>query len=112
MSPTFIADYTVRALTDVTYLRVNRFLYQAARSATLLEREKSVVEAPVTDHQSNFHHESLAQSGESQISPVDSRDCDKQQLRDHCLQTQTAIKSQLNDDHETVYITKSNESLE
>jgi hypothetical protein len=34
----FVSDYTVRALTDVTYLRVSRFLYQAARSATLLER--------------------------------------------------------------------------
>jgi 2-polyprenyl-3-methyl-5-hydroxy-6-metoxy-1,4-benzoquinol methylase len=34
----FVSDYTVRALTSVTYLRVSRFLYQAARSATLLER--------------------------------------------------------------------------
>lgn len=34
----FVSDYTVRALTDVTYLRVSRFIYQAARSATLLER--------------------------------------------------------------------------
>lgn len=34
----FVSDYTVRAMTDVTYLRVSRFLYQAARSATLLER--------------------------------------------------------------------------
>ncbi|XP_032796850.2 unextended protein [Daphnia magna] len=34
----FVSDYTVRAMTDVTYLRISRFLYQAARSATLLER--------------------------------------------------------------------------
>lgn len=40
-SQTFISDYTVRALTDVTYLRVSQFLYQAARSATLLERAQS-----------------------------------------------------------------------
>lgn len=39
---TFTSDYTVRALTDVTYLRISRFLYQAARSATLLERAQSI----------------------------------------------------------------------
>ena len=37
-SQTFIADYTVRAITDVLYFRVSRPLYQTARSATLLER--------------------------------------------------------------------------
>lgn len=35
---TFITDYTVRAITDVVLFRVSRSLYQAARSATLLER--------------------------------------------------------------------------
>ena len=40
-SPTFIADYTVRALSDVVYFRVSRSLYYAARNATLLERAKS-----------------------------------------------------------------------
>ena len=34
----FIPDYTVRAVCDVVYFRVTRSLYQAARSATLLER--------------------------------------------------------------------------
>ena len=34
----FITDYTVRAITDVVLFRVSRSLYQAARSATLLER--------------------------------------------------------------------------
>lgn len=35
---TFLVDYTVRAITDVLYFRVSRSLYQAAKSATLLER--------------------------------------------------------------------------
>ena len=40
-SLSYIADYTVRAISDVVYFRVSRSLYQAARSATLLERSKN-----------------------------------------------------------------------
>lgn len=36
--PVFISDYTVRAVTDVVFFRLSRSLYQAAVSATQLER--------------------------------------------------------------------------
>ena len=35
-----MTDYTVQAISDVVYFRVSRSLYQAARSATLLERSQ------------------------------------------------------------------------
>ncbi|CAG7717904.1 unnamed protein product [Allacma fusca] len=35
---TFVPDYTVRAVTDVTFLRISRSIYMAAKQATLLER--------------------------------------------------------------------------
>ncbi|KAG5875811.1 hypothetical protein JTB14_017544 [Gonioctena quinquepunctata] len=37
---TFIPDYTVRATTEVLYLKVKRSLYLAAKRATLMERSK------------------------------------------------------------------------
>lgn len=37
---TFIPDYTVRAVTEVFYLKVKRSLYLAAKRATLLERSQ------------------------------------------------------------------------
>jgi len=37
----FIPDYTVRAVTDVTYLRIPKSIYSAAKQATLLERSYS-----------------------------------------------------------------------
>lgn len=40
----FVVDYTVRAITDVIYFRVSRSLYQAAKSATLLERAQRDVQ--------------------------------------------------------------------
>lgn len=35
---TFLPDYSVRAVTDVLYMRVRRSLYLAAKRATLMER--------------------------------------------------------------------------
>lgn len=37
---TFQPDYTVRATTDVIYLRIIRSLYLAAKRATLMERSQ------------------------------------------------------------------------
>lgn len=37
---TFVPDYTVRAVTEVFYVRVKRSLYLAAKRATLLERSQ------------------------------------------------------------------------
>lgn len=37
---TFQPDYTVRACTEVLYLRVKRSLYLAAKRATLMERSQ------------------------------------------------------------------------
>ena len=41
----FIPDYTVRAVTEVFYLRIKRSHYLAAKKATLLERSKKVSNA-------------------------------------------------------------------
>lgn len=40
MRHTFQPDYTVRACTEVLYLRVKRSLYLAAKRATLMERSQ------------------------------------------------------------------------
>lgn len=37
---TFIPDYTVRAITEVFYLRIKRSFYLAAKKATLMEHSK------------------------------------------------------------------------
>lgn len=37
---TFIPDYTVRATTEVLYLKIKRSLYLAAKRATLMEKSK------------------------------------------------------------------------
>lgn len=37
---TFIPDYSVRATTEVLYLKIKRALYLAAKRATLMERSK------------------------------------------------------------------------
>lgn len=37
---TFIPDYTVRAVTEVFYVKIKRSLYLAAKRATLLERSQ------------------------------------------------------------------------
>lgn len=37
---TFIPDYTVRACTEVLYLKIKRSLYLAAKRASLMERSK------------------------------------------------------------------------
>lgn len=37
---TFVPDYTVRAVTEVFYVKIKRSLYLAAKRATLLERSQ------------------------------------------------------------------------
>lgn len=37
-------DYTVRALTDLVYFRIDRDLYQAARNATMFEKSHTAAE--------------------------------------------------------------------
>lgn len=37
---TFVPDYSVRAATEVIYLKIKRSLYLAAKRATLMERSK------------------------------------------------------------------------
>lgn len=37
---TFVPDYTVRAVTEVFYVRIKRSLYLAAKRATLMERSQ------------------------------------------------------------------------
>lgn len=37
---TFVPDYSVRAVTEVFYLRIKRSFYLAAKRATLMERSK------------------------------------------------------------------------
>ena len=37
---TFVPDYSVRAITEVFYVKVKRSLYLAAKRATLLERSQ------------------------------------------------------------------------
>lgn len=37
---TFVPDYTVRAVTEVFYLRIKRSFYMAAKRATLMEKSK------------------------------------------------------------------------
>ena len=45
---TFIPDYTVRAITEVFYVKIKRSLYLAAKRATLLERSQKDT-SPSTD---------------------------------------------------------------
>lgn len=45
---TFIPDYTVRAVTEVFYVKIKRSLYLAAKRATLLERSQKDI-SPSTD---------------------------------------------------------------
>lgn len=51
---TFVTDYTVRAITDVVYFCLSRTLYQAARSATVLERTQRDVTQRIPDCESNL----------------------------------------------------------
>lgn len=53
-SQAFVPDYTLRAITNVVYLRVTRSLYQAARSATLLERAQRDATLRVHDYESDL----------------------------------------------------------
>ncbi len=60
---TFLVDYTVRAVSDVVYFRVSRSLYQAARSATLLERAQRDVIHRAAEYDTEFERVFLS-SGE------------------------------------------------
>lgn len=51
---TFIPDYTVRAVTEVFYVKVKRSLYLAAKRATLLERSQK---DPLPNAQEQFDDE-------------------------------------------------------
>ena len=51
---TFVTDYTVRAITDVVYFCLSRTLYQAARSATVLERTQRDATLRISDCDSNL----------------------------------------------------------
>jgi metal transporter CNNM len=42
---TFVPDYTVRAITEVFYVRIKRSLYLAAKRATLMEHAKKGTQA-------------------------------------------------------------------
>ncbi|XP_025407316.1 metal transporter CNNM4 isoform X1 [Sipha flava] len=48
---TFVPDYTVRAVTEVMYLRVKRSFYMAAKRATLMERSKKMSNAGEFDEE-------------------------------------------------------------
>lgn len=91
---TFTSDYTVRALTDVTYLRISRFLYQAARSATLLERAQSISKDDIlqssADPTSNLDQDDdcpTSSNRQSQIELVITQDDGPQKQQDplHCF---------------------------
>lgn len=48
---TFVPDYSVRAVTEVMYLRVKRSFYMAAKRATLMERSKKMSNAGEFDEE-------------------------------------------------------------
>ncbi|XP_050438550.1 unextended protein isoform X2 [Adelges cooleyi] len=48
---TFVPDYTVRAVTEVMYLKVKRSFYMAAKRATLMERSKKMSNAGEFDEE-------------------------------------------------------------
>nr|CAD7572855.1 unnamed protein product [Timema californicum] len=47
---TFVPDYTVRAITEVFYIRIKRSLYLAAKRATLMERARKTSQSQTDDH--------------------------------------------------------------
>ncbi len=50
----FVVDYTVRAVSDLVYFHMSRSLYQAVRSATVLERVQRDVVQRTTECESAF----------------------------------------------------------
>jgi hypothetical protein len=68
---TFVTDYTVRAITDVVYFCLSRILYQAARSATVLERtQRGDATKRISDCDSNLEHVLIFSNGEEAIGSV------------------------------------------
>ncbi|XP_046454205.1 unextended protein-like isoform X2 [Daphnia pulex] len=69
---TFVTDYTVRAITDVVYFCLSRILYQAARSATVLERtQRGDATKRISDCDSNLEHVLIFSNGEEAIGSGD-----------------------------------------
>lgn len=65
---TFLVDYTVRAISDVVYFRVSRSLYQAARSATLLERaQRDTVQQRTAENDTEFERVFLSNREEADV---------------------------------------------
>lgn len=68
---TFVTDYTVRAVTDVVYFCLSRVLYQAARSATVLERtQRGDATKRISDCDSNLEQVIVFPNGEDGIGSV------------------------------------------
>jgi hypothetical protein len=68
---TFVTDYTVRAITDVVYFCLSRILYQAACSATVLERtQRGDATKRISDCDSNLEHVLIFSNGEEAIGSV------------------------------------------
>lgn len=55
MAASFIPDYTVRAITDLTYFQISRSMYQAAKQATLLEKSYALADAALSDEKLEEH---------------------------------------------------------
>ncbi|KAK4014598.1 hypothetical protein OUZ56_027119 [Daphnia magna] len=69
---TFVTDYTVRAVTDVVYFCLSRVLYQAARSATVLERtQRGDATKRISDCDSNLEQVIVFPNGEDGIGSGD-----------------------------------------
>lgn len=67
---TFVTDYTVRALTDVVYFCLSRTLYQAARSATVLERTQRDATQRIPDCESNLEQVLILSNREDAVDSV------------------------------------------
>lgn len=97
--PTFVTDYTVRAVTDVIYFRVSRSLYQAARSATLLEREVTQRSADLEVHHDEGSLAVLSDSKE------DVADLDRNPIAGR-EESQSTVPSQANDQQSNHQVSK------
>lgn len=64
---TFIPDYTVRASTEVLYLKIKRSLYLAAKRASLMERSKKGEHQ--TEQQFDEEVDKVSRGIETAISP-------------------------------------------
>ncbi|XP_039281476.1 metal transporter CNNM2 isoform X2 [Nilaparvata lugens] len=99
----FVPDYTVRAVTDIFYLRVRRSLYLAAKRATLMERckknEEVVSSGDVFDDEvEKLLHSLDDDDTRSQGSPEQVRTrTQRPSIRKKCLKASHSVKS-INDE--------------